>query len=74
MPWNPRTSAPVHGIGTAYVAAVAFHNTIKEHSKMQLITTKTKPLECSTMPTYKNTLIPDSIEENNTNMEYRVQG
>ena len=74
MPWNPNTSVPANGIGTAYIAAVAFHNTIYKHSKMQSITTKTKPSECSMPSTYKNTFIPDSIKEDNTNVEYRVQG
>eukprot|EP00957_Ditylum_brightwellii_P082142 6246738-Ditylum_brightwellii.AAC.1 len=74
MLWNPNTSAPVNDIGTTYIAAVAFHNTIYKHSQMQSITTTTKPPECSMPPTYRNTFIPNSIKEDNTIMEYRVQG
>eukprot|EP00957_Ditylum_brightwellii_P127047 9685403-Ditylum_brightwellii.AAC.1 len=75
MSWNPSTSAPGNDIGTAYVAAVVFHNTIYNHSKIQSFTTTTKPPESSMTSTYKHTLIPDSIEEdNNRNVEYRIQG
>eukprot|EP00957_Ditylum_brightwellii_P048176 3656688-Ditylum_brightwellii.AAC.1 len=74
MPWNPNTSVPANGIGTAYIAAVAFHNTIYKHSNMQSITTTTKSPECSMPSTYRNIFIPDSIKGDNTNMEYRVQG
>eukprot|EP00957_Ditylum_brightwellii_P116971 8922067-Ditylum_brightwellii.AAC.1 len=41
---------------------------------MQSIITTTKPPECSMPSTYKSTFIPDSIKEDTTNAEYRVQG
>eukprot|EP00957_Ditylum_brightwellii_P165601 12606427-Ditylum_brightwellii.AAC.1 len=40
---------------------------------MQSVPTTTKPPQCSMPSTYRNTFIPDSIEQDNTNVEYKVQ-